>query len=205
LAMNPAAGIVLAAGRGSRFGTRKQLALLRGKPLLEYPLAALEDSGVMERIVVLGADAEEILNNVDLHGALPVICEDWAVGQSRSLGKGIEALGATSAAMILLGDQPYVSSAAVKRVLRARTPGGWAVRATYNGKAGHPVLIERRFFAAIRQLEGDVGARLLIDGASAGVTNVPCDDIASDIDVDCAATLEALNRGWPPYVGRVGK
>src|SRR3954452_20722951 len=133
------AGIVLAAGAGTRFGGRKQLAELDGRPLLEHALEAMESAPVARRLVVLGADADEIRAGVDLHGAEPVVCEDWAEGQAASLRAGVAALGADcDAALVVLGDQPRISPDAVARVVAARGDGALALRATYGDVPGHP-------------------------------------------------------------------
>ena len=68
-------GLVLAAGRGSRFGSAKQLADLDGRPLLEHAIEAMTSSDVDRVVVVLGAGADDVAPpGVDLHGAEPVVC-----------------------------------------------------------------------------------------------------------------------------------
>ena len=71
-------GVVLAAGAGRRFGSAKQLASFEGRPLLEHALLAMSGAALVDlRVVVLGANADEILAAVERHGAEPVICADW--------------------------------------------------------------------------------------------------------------------------------
>lgn len=189
------AGIVLAAGGASRFGGAKQLAPLLGRPLLEHSLATLAAARVDRRFVVLGAEAVRIREEVDLHGAEPVVCADWAQGQARSLAAGIAAAGDAGAAMIILGDQPLVSPAAIERVIAARDGGALAVRATYEGKSGHPVLLERELFGEALALEGDAGARALFSGRGDAVLEVPCEDLGSAVDVDTIEALRELEGG----------
>ena len=136
-------GIVLAAGRGSRFGAAKQLAELDGRPLLEYALRAMTAAPVGRVVVVLGAGAEHVLAGANLYGAEPLVCERWDEGQSASLATGLGALSACEAAVVTLGDQPRLSTDAIRRVIAARGDGAEAVRATYGGGPGHPVLLER--------------------------------------------------------------
>jgi molybdenum cofactor cytidylyltransferase len=177
------AGVVLAAGAATRFGGRKQLAELDGRPLLEHALEAMESAPVADRIVVLGADAEEILARVDLHGARAVVCDDWAEGQSASLRAGIDAAGPDAEAVVVtLGDQPHIATRAIAAVIAGRGGGAQAVRATYDGTPSHPTLIERELFPALHQLTGDEGARVVLQGAR--VTDVPCDGIGDPADVD---------------------
>jgi molybdenum cofactor cytidylyltransferase len=184
------AGIVLAAGGSTRFGGPKQLAPLAGRPLLEHVATVLAEGAFDDRIVVLGADAERIRGEVDLHGARAVVCREWEQGQALSLATGIAAAGTARAAVILVGDQPLVTAAAIERVLAARGGDALAVRATYDGRPGHPVVIERPLFERVLELRGDAGARALFEGG-AEVKEVGCEDVASGLDVD---TLDALRR-----------
>jgi CTP:molybdopterin cytidylyltransferase MocA len=138
---------------------------------------------------VLGADADEVAAGVDLHGARAVVCEDWAEGQSASLRTGLDAAGDAQAVVITLGDQPHIAARAIAAVIAARGDGAQAVRATYDGTASHPTLIERELFPALHQLTGDEGARAVLQGAR--VTEVPCDGLGGPDDVD---TREQLGR-----------
>jgi CTP:molybdopterin cytidylyltransferase MocA len=180
-------GLVLAAGAGERFGGRKQVAMLDGRPLLEHVLAAMAAAPVDRVVVVLGAHAEEVLEHVPLHGAEAVVCEEWQSGMSASLRFGVEALGGCEAVVVVLGDQPWVSPEAVGCVVDARGDGAAAVRATYGGVPGHPVLLEAQLLARVGELSGDQGARALLD--SPDVREVACDGLGSAADVDTPAAL----------------
>ncbi len=186
------AGIVLAAGAGTRFGGRKQLASLKGAPLLEHVLRAMAAAPVSRTVVVLGAGAEEVLAAVDLHGAEPAICERWDEGQSASFACGLAEVEDADAVVVVLGDQPRVSPEAIRRVIAARGHGAPAARATYGGKPGHPVLLERELFGRLRDVTGDHGARNLL--LSVGTHPVPCDGLGGGEDVDTRADLEALRE-----------
>jgi CTP:molybdopterin cytidylyltransferase MocA len=182
------AGLLLAAGAGARFGGPKQLAELAGRPLLTHAIEAARRAPLDRVVVVLGARAQEIRARVELGGAELVICVGWAEGMSAPLRAGIEAIGESGAALVLLGDQPLVTAAAVERVLAARSPGRVAVRATYGGAPDHPVLLERALFGAVADLRADTGARALLDRPD--VAAVPCDGLADPLDVDTPADLE---------------
>jgi CTP:molybdopterin cytidylyltransferase MocA len=183
-----AGAIVLAAGAGRRFGGVKQLAEVDGRPLLEH--AALAVAGFSPRVVVLGHAAEEIRAIVDLHGAEPALCADWETGQSASLRCGIAALGPEiDAAVVVLADMPGITPAAVEAVVLAWDGMADAVRATYAGEPGHPVLLSRTLLDRAGELEGDVGFRPLLDGAR--VINVEAGHLADPVDID---TREELGR-----------
>jgi len=197
---------VLAAGAATRFGAPKQLADLDGAPLLEHVLRAMTAAPVERVVVVLGAGADEVAAGVDLHGAEPVVCGRWEEGQSASLACGLAELADCEAVVVTLGDQPRVSPDAIRRVISARTRvgadaapgtgnGAAAVRATYNGNPGHPVLLERSLFGQLRNVSGDKGARNLL--LSVQVLDVPCDDLGGGEDVDTPAELDALRAGGP--------
>src|SRR5205823_6857508 len=82
----------------------------------------------------------------------------------RALGPGIEA------ALVLLGDQPTLSPAAIRAVASAwRRDGPPIVQARYGGRPGHPVLLARRIWAEVMVIGGDIGARELIAGHPAWV------------------------------------
>lgn len=188
------AGLVLAAGAATRFGRQKQLATLDGMPLLEHSLRAMTASPVGRVVVVLGSGADEIVSGVNLHGAEPLVCARWEEGQSASLACGLAELAACEAVVVTLGDQPRMSPDAIRRVIAARN-GFPAVRATYGGTPGHPVLLERELFEPLRNVSGDKGARNLL--MSVQVLDVPCDDLGGGEDVDTPAELDALRAGGP--------
>jgi CTP:molybdopterin cytidylyltransferase MocA len=185
-------GLVLAAGEGKRFGGPKQLAELDGRPLLEHAIEAMVCVPAVERIaVVLGARADEIRERVDFLDAEPVVCEDWADGQSASLRRGLDALGTDlDAIVITLGDQPRITPQVIAMVLdvglQTRAP---ATRAVYDGRPGHPVVLRRRLLPWLHELRGEHGARDLLSQVT--VREVEAAHLCSADDVD---TPEALDR-----------
>ena len=177
--------LILAAGEGRRFGGTKQLAELDGRPLLSYALDAV--AGISPRVVVLGHAADEILAAVDLHGARPVICPDFADGQAASLKCGIAALD-TDAVLVVLGDQPGITARALDAMIAAAGDED-AVRATYDGVPSHPVLLRRPLLERAGELRGDVGFRDLLRDAR--VREVEVGHLADPADID---TREELAR-----------
>jgi CTP:molybdopterin cytidylyltransferase MocA len=185
-------GLVLAAGGSSRFGAPKQLAMLDGRPLLEHVLMALEAAPLDRVAVVLGSHADEVLEGVPLHGAEAVLCDEWRSGIGASLRAGVGALADCDAVAVALGDQPRLSTAALERVVSQRGADELAVRATYGGVPGHPVLLERTLLARVGELHGDAGARDLLHGVP--IREVACDGLGSPEDVDTPEALAALQR-----------
>ena len=184
-------GIVLAAGGGSRFGGTKQLAELRGRPLLSYAVEAmLAVPAVWPVVVVLGHDAQAIVERVELHDANVVVCDAWSEGQSASLRAGIEALGDVDAAVVTLGDQPFITPQVIAGALDFDEHYHDAVRATYGGAPGHPVVLTRRLLARAGELRGDVGFRDLLTGQR--VRRFEAGHLCDPTDVDTQEELARL-------------
>jgi molybdenum cofactor cytidylyltransferase len=182
--------VVLAAGEGSRFGGPKQLAELAGRPLLEHVLITLAAVPAVERtVVVLGARADEVRAAVDMHGAEVIVADDWVEGQAASLRAGLAALDDVDGALILLGDQPGMTPAAIEAVL-AHFDGTRALRAVYNGAPGHPVVLPRALIPAALELRGNEGARELLEAS--GVRRIEVGHLCEPLDIDTPGDLEAL-------------
>lgn len=182
------AGLVLAAGAGTRFGPEgKLLSKLDGRPVLEWSVAALCGVAELTRVVVvLGFRAEDILARVALGRAEPVRCEDWADGQSASLRCGLVALDGAERVIVTLGDQPRLTP----RVISLFLDEAAGTRAVYAGRPGHPVLLGPEQVAAAMSVDGDVGARDLLRGGPV----IEVGHICSGRDVDTLEDLEALRH-----------
>ena len=169
------AAIVLAAGEGRRFGGVKQLHPIDGRPMLEHVLAAVEASGIHLRLVVLGAHADAVLAGVPLHGARPVIADGWQEGQAASLLSTLTTLSdETTEALVVLGDGPGLSAAAVRRLADA-APGARA--ADYGDGRSHPVVLPRGVWSQLAA-SGET------PGRSVAVRLVDCSDLPSPGDLD---------------------
>ena len=187
------AGIVLAAGSGSRFGAAKQLAELDGIPLLEHALRAMQAVPAIERVVVvLGARADEVRAGVDFGAAEPIVCEDWEEGQAASLRCGIAAVDGADAAVVTLGDMPRITPQVIARFaeLGAKFGSEARARAVYDGAPGHPVVLGSAFFPSLAALTGDVGAREVLK--KIGAVPIECAHLCSAADVDTPQALEGL-------------
>lgn len=182
---------MLGAGEGRRFGGPKQLARLRGRPLLEYAIEAQSLVPAIERIVVvLGAHAEEVMREVDLLDAEPVICAEWAEGQAASLRAGLAELQDADAVVVTLGDQPGITPQVVAMIVDCEESPHLAARAVYDGRPGHPVLIKRPLFPLLRELRGDVGARPVLEQQRIG--KLEAAHLCDPMDIDTRADLEAI-------------
>lgn len=191
------AGLILAAGAGSRFGGPKALALLHGVPLAQRAVTLLRQGGCEPAHLVLGAGAAEVEQRSDLHGATIVHNPEWASGIGSSLRAGLASLPSTvAAAIIVLVDQPRIGPEAVKRVIAAHAAGAAVAVATYGGHFGHPVLLARPTWPEVARLaQGDTGARPFLRAHPELVTRVACDGTGTPDDIDTPDDLAALTAG----------
>lgn len=175
------AGLVLAAGAGTRFGQPKAPVVIDGERLVDRAVRVLAEGGCSPVLVVLGAWVGQV------DGADVLVNDAWPEGMGSSLRAGLEELAQSSdadAVVISLVDLPGLTPAAVQRVVDC--PADLAV-ATYDGERGHPVRIARRLWSeAIAVAQGDEGARRLLR-AHDDVALVEVGDVASGYDVDVPA------------------
>jgi CTP:molybdopterin cytidylyltransferase MocA len=171
------AGVLLAAGAGTRYGSPKVLA--EHGDWLRCGVAALDAGGCDDVVVVLGAAIVDVPSP-----ARPVVADDWVDGVSASLRAGLSAIDADYAVLHTV-DTPDVGADVVRRVLAAArsSPSGLA-RACYGERPGHPVVIARRHWPELlSHLKGDQGARAFLS-ARTDVVAVDSADLATGRDID---------------------
>ncbi len=178
--------IILAAGQATRFGQSKQLTPLRGKPLLQHVVESVNASRADDVIIVLGAYADEIRAQLHFGRARPVLNAAYAEGMSTSIRAGLRAMGEdTEAAMIVLGDEPFVRTRTVDDLIEEyeRTRAA-AVIPTHKGIRGNPVIVDRRLFPEMMNLRGDVGCRAIFADYAGSIVKLAVDDggVLADID-----------------------
>jgi molybdenum cofactor cytidylyltransferase len=180
------AGLILAAGAGSRYGrSSKLLADLGGRPLLEHAIKAQCLVPELESIVgVLGAHSAAILEHVDFMRAVPIVCASWREGIDASLRCGSVALPDADRVILTLGDEPLMTPEIIARFL-VSSPG---TRATYDGQPGHPVVLGREQLRSIASLTGDRGAREMLRGGP----TIECGGLGAGGDVDTPEDLATI-------------
>ncbi|WP_297514291.1 nucleotidyltransferase family protein [uncultured Caulobacter sp.] len=184
--------LVLAAGRGARFGGGKLLAPLNGRALVAGALTTAFLSPV-RRVVVAVSPEPDVRDAVEAAAArlgavdrLTVVeVDDPAEGMGASLARAAGALAQdTVGAFVFLGDMPLIDPATCARLAEALTGPERIVAPTYWGRRGHPVLFGADWFADLGSLSGDDGARALLRSAGARLTQVPVEDPGIHLDVD---------------------
>jgi molybdenum cofactor cytidylyltransferase len=181
------AAIVLAAGKGGRFGGDKRKALFRGEPLLHHALGCARAAPV-ERVITVMREGDTLLP-----GECVTLASD---ALAASLKAGIAAAGDVDGVFIFLGDMPLVPHGIAARLLAAIGDGIAAVP-VYLGQPGHPVLVLRRGFPLVGALCGDHGLGQLLRGRS-DVVRLPVDDEGVVLDADTPQGLAALAARFLP-------
>ncbi|MEO0323514.1 MAG: NTP transferase domain-containing protein [Myxococcota bacterium] len=191
--------VVLAAGRSSRMGAaNKLLAPVDGEAMVRGAVRTVQAAGVAPVVVVTGHEAEALRAALEDFEVELVHNERFAEGMGTSLAAGIRALERrVDAAFVCLGDMPRLRARHLEALRAAYAPREGAllvVPVHGEGKLeerGHPVLFDQRFFPALASLEGDRGARRLLDEHADVALRVPMDD-AVLLDVDTPEGLAAL-------------
>lgn len=192
------AGLLLAAGRSTRFGGDKLLAPLHGRPVLHWSAAAI--AAEVDVLYVVVPPRPDSAARVEALAGIPAALVEHPgrdAGMASSICAGVAALPADAEAVVIaLADQPRVSPQVVRALCaRWRNDGGSAVVPRYRDGQGHPVLFARAHFAALGELQGDRGARALLDRLGDACALEPVDAMRP-VDVDTPETLRALAAAW---------
>lgn len=194
--------IVLAAGRGQRFGGGKLTALLQDQPLVAGALGAAFRAPVRRVFVAVGPDPEvcEAVRTVaarlaETERLVLVSVDDSAAGMGVSLAQAARATPDDARGVfIFLGDMPRIDPHTPIRLAAALRRSDDIVAPVHLGRRGHPVLFGADWLPALRALSGDEGARRLIARAGARLIQVAVDDPGVCLDVDRPEDLRALQR-----------
>ncbi len=175
--------VILAAGRGTRFGATKQLASFGGEAMVARVSNAVRSAEPGAVVLVAGHDAGSVHDAADV--PFIVINERYRDGLGTSIARASATLRhAADALLFCLGDQPLIPAAHYRDMIDAWDGEADSVVATqYGGEdtAGAPVLFGRAWFDRLAGLTGDQGAKVLLRDAGEFVT-VACDEAAFDID-----------------------
>ena len=190
--MSATAGVILAAGLATRFGGRKLLAPIDGRPMLQHVLDLAAAAPLDHVVVVLGADVAAIEAACTWRDERRVINPKPARGLAGSVRLGLRALEDTDAgrAVVMLGDQPFLRLDQLSLILGAH---GDVVVPRYAGVLGNPVVLDRSVWALAASLQGDRGFAQLLAGRPELVRYVEVR--GANPDIDTVAELRARTRG----------
>jgi molybdenum cofactor cytidylyltransferase len=197
-------GLVLAAGGSSRLGRPKQLLPYGERTLLEHVVATACGSCPFDQLVVaLGGSAAEVFSVLDLNGADVVVNDSYGTGCSSSIVGALDVVDpACDVLVLMLGDQPGVSGAAVLSLLAGIGDAPLAV-CRYEDGPGHPFAFGRSVFGELAGLHGDKGVWKLLDRHAHEVVEVPVPgNVPPDVDTwaDYEAVLAAAGLPIPKEV-----
>jgi molybdenum cofactor cytidylyltransferase len=192
------AGIILAAGRGRRFGGGKMIAALEGRPLLQHVLDLAAAVSLEPLVVVLGADAARIERSIAWRGETLVRNPAPERGLSSSLRLGLDELERIQPdcrrTAVLLGDQPRLAAEQLRTLLDQPLDEEQPIIVPRyaDGRPGNPVLLERGAWPLAAYLSGDRGMSQLFEARPQLVRHI--DLPGSNPDVDTPAHLASLER-----------
>lgn len=188
--------IILAAGASSRLGYPKQTLLYKGRTLLEIAIEAGLKSKCKQVTVVLGANADKIEPGIQDYPINIIHNAGWEVGMGSSIALAINTIQEDKAikqAVIMLCDQPFVTGRLIDSLLyKQQETNKKIIACTYKDTIGVPVLFNRSLFNELTLLQGQEGAKKVL--------NVHPDDIATipfekgGVDIDTVADYEELLR-----------
>lgn len=179
--------IILAAGSSSRLGQPKQLLMCKNKTLLQHAIdeaTAISDCLV---IVVVGAKKDEIVSKIHFSSAQFIDNKNWSEGMSSSIRIGLSALikenPSLHSVIIMLCDQPFVSSQLLQQIREAEASSDKGIVASfYKETAGVPALFTSKYFEQLLSLQGNEGAKKIVMLNGDDVATVPFPLGLVDID-----------------------
>ena len=187
--MSRIAGILLAAGSASRFGSNKLLhSLLTGVPIAVTAARNLR-AVLPDCIAVVRPGADELSRLLETEGLQVVVCANADEGMGASLACAVAAAGEEDGYMIALADMPFIRASSLAAVRDSLTNGVGLVAPYFRARRGHPVGIAGRFRSQLLAACGDEGAKKLLERHAAELVKIPVGDPGVIRDIDRPADL----------------
>ncbi len=179
--------IILAAGASSRMGRPKQLLVYQQQSLLQRAIKAAVAVPNTCVVVVVGAHQSSIIPKLANESVTVVYNADWQHGMVSSVSAGVKFLIATNLevqnALLMLCDQPFVDTALLQNLINTKqTSGRPIVASAYQNTIGAPVLFDQSYFDELMALQGQEGAKKLLNKYKSEVISIPFEQGAIDID-----------------------
>ena len=196
-AVLPVAAILLAAGRGTRFGGRKLEAKLPdGTPV---GLAAWRTlvHVIPDTVVIVREDDAGFRALLVEEGARMVVATAADRGMGASLAAGVADVDPRSAIVVALADMPWIAQSTISAVASAVAAGASLAAPRYRGERGHPIGFAPSHRAALASLDGDEGARTILAAYREAIHFIDVEDAAVLADVDTPDGLQRGGTGGP--------
>jgi molybdenum cofactor cytidylyltransferase len=182
------AGILLAAGAATRFGGGKLTHPLDGVPIGVRAARNLQAAGLSVTAVVRpGSDA--LTRLLQDEGVVVTVCANAAEGMGLSLAHGIMQTKHAAGWVVALADMPRIRPETIREVAAALEHGALLAAPAYRGERGHPVAFGAALLAELQNLQGDEGARAVLQKHRAQLQLIDCDDPGVIFDIDNRADL----------------
>lgn len=190
------AALILAAGESARFGGRKQLALIDGKPMIRHAIDTLNTTKVMETFVVLGAFADEIAPAIGPDAHI-IHNENWATGMGSSIACAMSAIAENGrygsrydGVLIALCDQVKLTVGDYTKLI-AEFDQKHILATRHKNGLGVPAIFPSHMFKTLQTLSGASGAHEMLNGSNHNVIGIDLPNAALDIDtLDDLKTLQ---------------
>jgi len=181
--------VVLAAGESKRMRDKKEILPIAGVPMIRMVVDSLLASDkIDEVVVVLGSRANEVgqaLCGIGDERVDLVANREFQRGMGTSLAQGVHACSwGTRAIIVALGDAPFFRTEDVDVLIDAHAKGARLVAPSFSGKRGHPVLLDASFRSELESLEGDSGARHILEREAGHVVEIELPDDGFLVDID---------------------
>lgn len=180
--------LILAAGQSKRFGRPKQLLKWKKSNLLENAIKTVFESNVSNTFLVLGANYDQILEKTNTAFVVVIRNNSWDKGLGNSIAFGVNHIVKnnikTDGILLMLADQPLIDADYLNSLIDAFEVGKKQIIASsyLNGKKGVPALFNSCYFDELTKLQGDKGAKALIEQYSKNVTLIKGENKLADID-----------------------
>ena len=195
--MNSCGIVILAGGASTRLGRPKQLLQYHGKTLLNHAVNEAITAKVDAVVVILGKNADQFQNEIDEKKVHVVVNKDWVEGMASSVRLGLETLLKTKpyidAVIFMVCDQPHISSSVLNELItKQQKTTKQIVTCNYGESIGPPALFHKKYFRELAKLNGDVGARNIIEQNTRDVATIFFPE--GKIDIDTEEDYEALKK-----------
>ncbi len=194
--------IILAAGESSRMGSPKALLQIQGKTFLEHLIQTIHDAGIEQKIVILGHEAETIVQSIDSEkiqkdfNVIFLINEDYRKGQLSSIQAAVRGVPKScDAIMICPIDRPLISLELIKKLIEAYSKSKPPIVVPiFDAMRGHPIIFSSSLFSELLRAPRDVGARAVVWAHHNEVVEVQTEEEGILLNIDTPELYEKYIR-----------
>jgi len=189
-------GLLLAAGSSARFGGQKLLAELPGQQSVAVVSFHNLKNALDSSVVVVRAEDSELIKHF-VQQEIPIVsCPENSLGMGHSIACGVAHTKDADGWLITLADMPFIKSGTIESVATALNDGALIAVPVRDGKRGHPVGFSKKMYSELVMLNGDLGARTLVQKYRSQVIEVECDDPGIHADIDTLEDLEKYTKSF---------